>query len=182
MRHFDIRHQQFDTQQNSPFTYRRCQLKQKSCHPSSKFMLQTLWSLQPDCLKMDEVSLRLIIPDSKLWLHSRECARFYRKINCIPSAAIHGACTKIFWNLINCTNFYGAEISWLLRLNVVMNKWMREWVRKGKYYRQEEHDSELYRNILISERWFNCQFSITVLNSNRFGQPKNEVQTRLTCD
>jgi len=29
MRQFDIRHQQFDTQQNNHFTYRRCQHKQK---------------------------------------------------------------------------------------------------------------------------------------------------------
>jgi hypothetical protein len=101
---------------------------------------------------MDEVSLRLIIPDSKLWLHSRERARFYRKINCIPSEATHGACTKIFWNLIDCTYFYDAEISWLLRLNLVMNKWMRERVRKEKYYRQEEHEPELYRNTFISKK------------------------------
>ena len=127
-------------------------INKKSCHPPSKFLLQTVWSMQPDWLKMDEVSLCLIIPGSKLWFHSRERARFYRKINCIPSAATHGACTKIFWNLINCTNFYDAEISWLLRLNVVMNKWMRERARKEKYYRQEEHDPELYRDILISKK------------------------------
>jgi hypothetical protein len=111
-------------------------INKTSCHPSSRFLLQTLWFTQPGWLKMDEVSPCLIIPDSKLWLHSWERALFYRKINHIPSAATHGACTKIFWNLINCTNFYDAEISWLLRLNVVMNKWMRERVRKEKYYMQ----------------------------------------------
>jgi hypothetical protein len=29
---------------------------------------------------------------------------------------------------------------------------MRERVRKEKYYRQEEHDPELYRSILISKK------------------------------
>jgi len=159
MRHFDIRHPQCDTQPNSHTTYWRCQHKQKkSCHPSCGFLLETLWSMQPDWLKMDEVSLCLIIPESKLWLHSRERAHFYRKINCSPFASSHGACTKIFWNLINCMNFYDAEISWLLRLNVVMNKWMRERVRREKYYRQEEHEPELYRNMLISKKMVQLPF------------------------